>query len=103
MPHRIFQLDMSILKPAVGFFCASASAIVAQISDNIPPEARGWVEGGAYVTLVASLGYAVWTMWKKLNQRDIEIAALNLEIRTEQKQQNERLIQALNRFDPDHK
>lgn len=88
-------------QPAVGFVGAAGSFVIAQISDSIPPAARGWVEGGAYVALVGFLAYAVITLWKRLNDRDERIAELNKEIRTDWKTQNDKLITVLEKLDKD--
>ena len=91
------------LQPALGFLGMVLSFIVAQVSDAIPPAARGWVEGGAYVCLVGFLAYTSWTFWKRLNDRDKEIAELNREIREDWKEQNTKLISVLDKLDPDSK
>lgn len=97
-------MDVSLLtQPAISFAASTACFIVAQISEAIPPAARGWVEGGAYAGFVAFLVYAVWTLWKRLNDRDKEIAELNKEIRSDWKTQNDKLIQVLEKLDPDEK
>ncbi len=90
-----------LTQPAIGFFGAAGSLTIAQISDAIPPQARGWVEGGAYVALVAFLAYGCITLWKRLNERDKDIAELNREIRSDWKTQNDKLISVLEKLDPD--
>jgi hypothetical protein len=99
---RTPQMNLSELsQPAFGFVGATGSLIIAQISEAIPPAARGWVEGGAYVGFVAFLVYACYTLWKRLNDRDKEIAELNKEIRSDWKTQNDRLINVLDKLDKD--
>jgi hypothetical protein len=88
-----------LLQPALGFLGMLLSFIVAQVSEAIPEAARGWVEGGAYVALVGFLAYTSWTFWKRLNDRDQEIADLNREIRDDWKEQNEKLITVLDKLD----
>lgn len=93
-----------LAQPLLGFVGAAISfgaAKLAQISEAIPPHARGWVEGGAYVGFVGFLTYACYTLWKRLNDRDREIAELNREMRTDWKQQNDKLISVLEKLDPD--
>lgn len=90
-----------LAQPAIGFLGAAASLTVAQISEAIPPQARGWVEGGAYVALVGFLAYGCITLWRRLNDRDKEIAELNKEIRADWKTQNDKLISVLEKLDPD--
>lgn len=90
-----------LAQPAIGFLGAAGSLTLAQISEAIPPQARGWVEGGAYVALVAFLAYGCVTLWKRLNERDKDIAELNREIRQDWKTQNDRLIQVLEKLDKD--
>jgi hypothetical protein len=95
-----------LTQPALGFIGAAASLAtsqLAQVSEAIPPQARGWVEGGAYVALVGFLAYGCITLWKRLNDRDKEIADLNREIRTDWKAQNDKLIDVLEKLDPDGK
>lgn len=97
-------MDFSHLaQPAIGFAGAAGSFLVAQISEAIPPQARGWVEGGAYVALVGFLAYGCVTLWRRLNDRDKEIAELNKEIRSDWKTQNDRLIHVLEKLEPDDK
>ena len=95
-----------LTQPALGFIGAAASLAasqLAQVSEAIPPAARGWVEGGAYVALVGFLAYACVTLWKRLNDRDKEVADLNREIRTDWKAQNDKLIDVLEKLDPEGK
>ena len=104
LPHHMHFQELA--QPFIGFVGAAASlgtAKLAQISEAIPPHARGWVEGGAYVALVAFLAYGCVTLWKRLNDRDKEIAELNKEIRADWKTQNEKLITVLQKLDPDEK
>lgn len=102
--HHPPQMHLSELaQPALGFIGMVLSFIVAQVSSAIPEAARGWVEGGAYVALVGFLAYTSWTFWKRLNDRDKEIADLNREIRDDWKEQNDRLINVLDKLDPDSK
>ena len=102
--HQTPQMHLSeLLQPALGFLGMIISLIVAQVSSAIPEAARGWVEGGAYVALVGFLAYTSWTFWKRLNDRDKEIADLNREIRDDWKEQNEKLITVLEKLDKEEK
>lgn len=101
------------LQPVLGYLTAAASAAVlwvGQIVDNLPIS-KGWLELGGTIGLVTGLSYGCVTLWKALQNQRVEmnqerrefIAAkdnLEKEIRTDWKQQNEKLIAVLERLEP---
>jgi uncharacterized membrane protein (DUF106 family) len=96
------MLPADAISPLIGFSASIASAtgiIVAQTSaDVMPPVVKAWMEGGFSLALVVCLLYAVVTLWKRLNQRDADLAALNKEHREHQKAQSESLIETLEKL-----
>jgi len=102
-----------MLPPIMGFLWAGASTLAiwfADIGSEVSPVSRGWIELGGTLGLIGGLSYACKTLWKALDRLRAEtneerenhharIAALNLEIRTEKKQQNDRLIAVLEKLD----
>lgn len=52
-------MHLEFAKAAAGFFGASVSAGLVWVAQATPPEAKGWLEGGAYFALVSCLIYAV--------------------------------------------
>lgn len=114
------------LHPLLGYTIAGVSAVtcfMASAVDSISPDARGWMELGGTLGLIGGLSYGCVTLWKALQEQRKESAAaversearaaeerkafiaakdaLELEIRTDWKQQNAKLIEVLNRLDPD--
>lgn len=99
------NLPIDACGPILGFLFASLSAGALKLAQSVPPTAdlRNIMEGGAYIGLVTGLSYAVITLWKRLNKRDEDIAALNKEIRDDWKTQNDKLINVLEKLDPEGK
>lgn len=61
MLHYKF-MHIEFFKAAAGFVGAGISAVVvwvAQTAPPIPPDAKNWMEGGAYFALVSCLAYAI--------------------------------------------
>jgi len=110
-----------IHSPVIGFVAAgfsSASIWIAQL-----PGSPGWLEMGGTLGLIGGLSFACITMWKALQdhrhesraEREADAAradrerrefiaakdALELEIRSDWKAQNAKLISVLERLDPD--
>ena len=112
MPHRFLD---PILAPVFGFLGAGISTLalwLADVAAGVSPVSKGWIELGGTLGLIGCLSYACLTLWKSLDrqrkeateERDkhhLEIAKLNLEIRTEKREQNDKLIEVLNKLDPD--
>lgn len=102
-------------QPVLGFLSATVATTVlyvAQAVDQIPPQARGWMEMGGTLGLIGGLSYGCVTLWKEVQSCRREMAAeragfiaakdsLEKEIRTEWKAQNEKLISVLDRLDSD--
>lgn len=111
MPHRI--LDAS--NPVIGFLWATISTVsiwLSQAVSEVSPISKGWIELGGTIGLIGGLSYGCITLWKEIqaqktearNEREkhhSEIAALNLEIRIEKREQNDKLIAVLEKLDPD--
>jgi hypothetical protein len=100
--YPAFMLPADAISPLIGFAASIASAtgiIVAQSSaDVMPPVVKAWMEGGFSLALVVCLLYAVATLWRRLNQRDADLAALNKEHREDQKARSEALIDTLEKL-----
>lgn len=104
MPLRLstmLHLPHDAAGTVFGFIGAGLSAGMLQLAQTLPPDLKGWLEGGAYLGLVGCLIYAVVTLWRRLRERDKEHADLQKEIRDDWKEQNRRLIDVLNKLDPD--
>lgn len=52
-------MHLQFVKAAAGFFGASVSAGLVWVAEVTSPEAKGWLDGGAYFALVSCLIYAV--------------------------------------------
>lgn len=123
----MFHHLSEISHPVIGYATAMASGAgyyLAQHTDAIPVQARGWMELGGTLGLIGGLSYGCVTLWKALQEQRKESAtnakeladkaaderkaflaakdALELEIRTDWKQQNARLIAVLEKIDPDN-
>lgn len=105
--HRHSHMHLyEFTQPLIGFVGAGASYGVmklGQLADALPQETRGWMEAGGTVGLIGFLIYAVFTLWKRvvdLTQRNED---LNKEIRGEWKDQVNKLVNVLEKFDPDGK
>lgn len=113
MPHRLFE---PLLAPVIGFLWAGISTLALWLADamsEVSPISKGWIELGGTLGLIGGLAYGCITLWKELQTQKREaredreahhkeIANLNLEIRTEKREQNDKLIEVLNRLDPEH-
>jgi len=97
--------------PIVGAVGAGCSTIVIAVAEALPSVPQGWVELGGTLGLIGFLSYGCITLWKELqlakkearDDRDKHyktVADLNLEIREEKRDQNERLITAISKLDP---
>jgi hypothetical protein len=64
-------MQLEFAKAAAGFFGAGISAGIVWLAQVTPPEAKTWLEGGAYLALVSCLGYAV----KHLNAERAKLEA----------------------------
>ena len=114
MNHHI--LDPHI-NPLVGFVTAGLSTAtiwLAETVSQVSPVSKGWIEIGGTVGLIGGLSYGCVTLWKEIqrmnqdarDEREAhreEVAALNEEIRREKRDQNDKLIEVLNKLDPDHR
>ena len=103
--------------PLLGFVTAGASTAtiwLAETVSQVAPVSQSWIEVGGTIGLIGGLSYGCITLWKEIQRmsadaRDereahrAEIAALNAEIREEKRSQNDKLIEVLNRLDPDHR
>ncbi len=61
---------------------------------------KGWIEVGGTIGLIVGLSYGCTTLWKEVQKQKQEIAHLNKEVREDWKKQNDRLISALDKIDP---
>lgn len=89
---------MSITNPVLGFFGASGSYVLAQVSDNMPSPAKAWFEGGAYIGFVSFLLFALHTVWRANQSLGDKLGALEKECREDQAERNRELVAALDRF-----
>lgn len=100
--HPLPMIPADAISPLAGFALSGLSAgglVVAQaIGDGINPVAKAWMDGGFSLALVLCLSYAVVTLWKRLNQRDAELAALNKEHRDLQQAHSAALIDSLEKI-----
>jgi|GEM_PF-2975741 len=98
------SLPTDALSSALSFCGAGASTAVlyiAQTVDQVPPQARGWMELGGTLGLIGFLSYACVTLWKELQTQRREHSSLNEQIRDDWKKQNEKLITVLEKLDTD--
>jgi hypothetical protein len=89
--------------PILGFSTAgfsTAALWLAQTADQVVPGVKGWIEVGGTIGLIAGLSYGCTTLWKEVQKQKQEIAQLNKEVREDWKKQNDRLISALDKIDP---
>jgi hypothetical protein len=105
------------VNPLLGFVTAGLSTAtiwLAETVSHVSPVSKGWIEIGGTVGLIGGLSYGCVTLWKEIQRmnkdaRDereahrAEVAALNAEIREEKRIQNDKLIEVLNKLDPDHR
>jgi hypothetical protein len=103
--------------PLVGFVTAGISTATiwfAETVSQVSPVSKGWIEIGGTVGLVCGLSYGCVTLWNEIQRMNAdaraereahreEVAALNAEIREEKRSQNDKLIEVLNKLDPDHR
>jgi hypothetical protein len=90
--------------PLLGFAGATLSGLalwVADTAEHLPPQAQGWIQLGGTIGLVSCLAYACKTLWSELQTSRKETAALNSQMREDWKHQNEKLIDVLEKLDPD--
>lgn len=92
---------MIAIEPVIGFASATASTFILWIAQSTPPEVEPWLQAGGTVGLIVGLSYGCVTLWKSNQQQKDEIAALNKEIRGDWKTQNEKLIEVLEKLNPD--
>ena len=98
------NLPTDAFSSVLGFLGAGASTLIlyiAQAADNVPPQARGWMELGGTLGLIGFLSYACVTLWKELQTQRREHSSLNEQIRDDWKKQNEKLITVLEKLDTD--
>jgi len=114
MNHQILDPHFN---PVLGFVTAGLSTAtiwLAETVSQVSPVSKGWIEVGGTIGLIGGLSYGCVTLWKEIqrmntdarNEREIhraEVAALNAEIREEKRVQNDKLIEVLNKLDPDHR
>jgi hypothetical protein len=89
--------------PILGFSTAgfsTAALWLAQTADQVVPGVKGWIEVGGTIGLIVGLSYGCTTLWKEVQKQKQEIAHLNKEVREDWKKQNDRLISALDKIDP---
>jgi hypothetical protein len=114
MNHHILDPHVN---PLVGFVTAGISTAtiwLAEIGSEVSPVSKGWIEVGGTIGLIGGLSYGCVTLWKEIQRMNKdareereahreEVAALNAEIRNEKRDQNDKLIEVLNKLDPDHR
>lgn len=96
------QFTDSLLHPTIGFCTAVASTAalkLAQVVTDIAPGAKGWIETGGTMGLIGGLAYGTITLWRDNLAQKKELANLNAEIRKDWKEQNERLINVLEKLE----
>lgn len=89
------------IQPILGFLAAGVCGgviFLAEAATQIPAEARGWLEAGGTVGLIAGLSIGLVTLYRDNLASRREIMDLNKEIRTEFKTQNRELIECLDRL-----
>ena len=103
--------------PILGFLGAAVStgslwlAQATESIESIAPATRGWMEVGGTVGLIGGLSFGCVTLWSELKRVRTDAATkdekaqdkmdkLNEEIRTDWKQQNDKLIAVLEKLDP---
>lgn len=105
------------VNPLIGFTTAGLSTAtiwLAETASQVSPVSKGWIEVGGTIGLIGGLSYGCVTLWKEIQrmnndarlEREVhraEVAALNAEIRDEKRSQNDKLIEVLNKLDPDHR
>lgn len=105
------------VNPLLGFVTAGVSTATLWMADivaEVSPVSKGWIEVGGTIGLIGGLAYGCVTLWKEIQKMNDyareereahreEVAALNAEIRNEKKAQNDKLIEVLNKLDPDHR
>ncbi len=89
------------IHPIIGFGSAGVSTLGLWLAQTASPSIEQWVQGGGTVGLIGGLSYGCVTLWKANQKSMADIAELNKEIRTDWKNQNERLINVLERLDSD--
>jgi len=100
------QIFPDAFHPIIGSIGAAFCGAVIWIADaakDVPPEAQGWIQLGGTIGLICCLSYACKTLWSELQTSRKETASLNQLMRDDWKQQNEKLISALDKLDPDSK
>ena len=114
MNHHILDPHVN---PLVGFVTAGLSTAtiwLAETVSEVSPVSKGWIEIGGTIGLIGGLSYGCVTLWKEIQRMNQdaraereahreEVAALNAEIRNEKRDQNDKLIEVLNKLDPDHR
>lgn len=104
MIERLTGISQEAIHPVMGLAGAIASTAtlwIANTVEGISPEAQGWAQLGGTIGLITFLIYACRTLWNALQDSRTAAAALEKEIRTEWKQQNEALMSVLRKLDPD--
>lgn len=93
-----------LLQPTLGFTgaCLSTGFLwLAEVPELVTPQASGWVQLGGTIGLITCLSYAVVTLWKELQLLRQKNEDLSKEIRDDWKAQNTKLVDVLNKLDPE--
>ena len=108
------EMLSSPLPAIVGASGSTVALWLAETISDVSPISRGWIELGGTIGLIGFLSYGCITLWKKLQEREematlerdrhrLEINSLYIDDRNERRQQTEKLIEVLNKLDPDHR
>lgn len=85
----------------LGFCFAAISSSALWFAQVTSPQIEPWLQAGGTVGLIGGLAYGCVTLWKSNERQKSDIAELNREIRSEWKQQADKLIAVLEKLDPD--
>jgi len=82
----------------IGAAFSTGALWLAQVA---PPAIEPWVQVGGTIGLIGFLSTACVSMWNANQKLKDDMKDLNKEIRTDWKEQNSKLIQVLEKLDPD--
>lgn len=104
--QKIDNMDLfpDPLHPLLGVIGAgvSGSAIwLADTAEHLPPQAQGWIQLGGTIGLISCLAYACKTLWSELQMSRKAADDLNRQMRDDWKEQNQKLINVLEKLDTD--
>jgi hypothetical protein len=89
------------LDSVAGFALSGASTAALWLAQTTPTNVEPWLQAGGTVGLIIGLSYGCVTLWKANQNQKAEIAELNKEIRGDWKDQTSKLIEVLNKLNPD--